>query len=694
MDAPEEQPKRKRNFRQESQKKKPKLDDGTSGSFSGFGAKMMAKMGYTGGGLGRSGEGIEEAIAVKVRPTKVGIGGVREKTDQQKREERRKAEQNGEKYDEDSEDEQRAARRRKKGTSTGASTPRSAPSSRPKKTIFQTEAAIEAAGIHIPQSLLLASGESASTSTLSLRADHVPFQSALASRVQRELTAFEDSVTAMASERESIEHEMENLSAEIEHLEIQMKQARDITSRLQSLQKETEWSVLVQGLQDLQSTYPSKRFEKEAIALMHPLFAQTLSSWDPSSGNTLSSVAKAFQELRNIIDPSSRPSEQPSIEVGPSTHKRSTPYESLMLLLWNQLHAGLLKLQPDDDTDTSTFLALFDVWQPSLPPFLVRRATRAMELKVLTGVEKWNPQLRKKTSSPLPQWIFPWLRYCTVWTGTLKSKVKSILQRWSIDRGVIPGINIWRKAFPREMDQLLVNILLPRLAKHLSEFEIDPSDQKLDLLNEVLAWIDILSSRIMAELIHVEFFEKKFMPVLHSWLTYEGRNLGEISAWLAWWRDEVLPKTLVDIPIHESDWDAAYNLVNTSLDLESQGQGLENLELPAAEPVRAPSPGTPNLSKSVNTEPPQSTHKDATELSFKDIVESWCAEENVLLIPLRKADEATGFPLFRITASATGKGGVVVYFKGDVIFTQNKKDKSVWEPAGFDENLISKAEGK
>jgi tuftelin-interacting protein 11 len=82
------------------------------------------------------------------------------------------------------------------------------------------------------------------------------------------------------------------------------------------------------------------------------------------------------------------------------------------------------------------------------------------------------------------------------------------------------------------------------------------------------------------------------------------------------------------------------------------------------------------------------------EPTFKDVVEEFCAEENLLLIPLREAHDKTGLPLFRVTASATGRGGAVAYLKGDILWVQDKKDKSVWEPVGLDDKLIAKAEGK
>ncbi|KAK5188018.1 hypothetical protein LTR16_008927, partial [Cryomyces antarcticus] len=62
-------------------------------------------------------------------------------------------------------------------------------------------------------------------------------------------------------------------------------------------------------------------------------------------------------------------------------------------------------------------------------------------------------------------------------------------------------------------------------------------------------------------------------------------------------------------------------------------------------------------------------------------------------MPLREAHAATGFPLFRITASATGRGGVVVYFKGDVLWAQNRRDRALFEPVELGEGLVERVEG-
>ena len=82
------------------------------------------------------------------------------------------------------------------------------------------------------------------------------------------------------------------------------------------------------------------------------------------------------------------------------------------------------------------------------------------------------------------------------------------------------------------------------------------------------------------------------------------------------------------------------------------------------------------------------------EIAFKDIVETWCVEQGLIILPLREAHPQNGQPLFRITASATGKGGVVAFLQGDVVWVQNKKAKDFWEPMGLEERLVERAEGR
>ena len=132
-------------------------------------------------------------------------------------------------------------------------------------------------------------------------------------------------------------------------------------------------------------------------------------------------------------------------------------------------------------------------------------------------------------------------------------------------------------------------------------------------------------------------------------------------------------------------------MMNDALDL-----GNENISmLPAPNKTdRAPSPQTPVPSKVEHKEQRSVRKEIPEEQTFKEIVDEFCTNESLLMIPLKEAHDITGLPLWRITASASGRGGIVAYFKGDVIYARNKKDKNAWDPIGLGNDMIERAEGK
>jgi tuftelin-interacting protein 11 len=697
--------KRKRTFRQEP-KKKPKLDDGSAKLKSGFGAKLLAKMGYKGeGGLGREGEGISEPIQVVLRGSKGGVGIVSEKSEQQRREERRKAEANGEQYV-DSEEEERRARKQKKAKAKGEARPAAGP--RPKKTVFE----MEAAGMHVPlalQSIIDATtGASTPTSGVSLRGgvDVVPFESSLQARVRRDLNSFSEAFEELQIESEAIPAQEWALEKELEALERQMDEAEDMRTRLESM-RSTSFMEACEGLKSLRAAYPSKPLHRESIAVIYPHFSDMISSWSPLE-NALEEAAVAFTELADVVQPQSRrmatqaythPSEAlvARTTIGEEeAFKRGTTssYETMMLKLW--LPTVSSAVTQWDVKEPHPMVHLVETWTPVLPPFVAKRVLEQVTQKLSTSVHDWNP--RKFKRSP-HTWIVEWLPYLrpsdldpkgTGLISEVKRKLRHALQSIDLSRGPLPGMESWRKVFGRaEFDHLLTTHLVPRLAAYLRDnLEVNPAEQDLAPLEAVFAWRGLISNQTIGELLRAQFFPK-FLEIIHQWLSSEEVVFTEVQTWIEWWRNEILKEEINALPSVASCWEEAYALINTALDLGDAR--LTDLPAPRVERTEV-APETPQFSKSVNKEPPRPPQPD--EMSFKDVVEEFCADENLLMIPLREAHDQTGLPLFRITASATGRGGAVAYLKGDILWVQNKKEKSVWEPHGLDGALVAKAEGK
>ncbi|KAL5118552.1 hypothetical protein ACEQ8H_003567 [Pleosporales sp. CAS-2024a] len=700
-----EGPKRKRTFRQEPAKK-AKLDHASAQLKSGFGARLLAKMGYKGeGGLGREGEGIAEPIQVVMRGTKGGVGIVAEKSEQQRREERRKAEANGDDYVDTSEEERRQRKQKKTTAQQGEARP-AAP--RPRKTVFE----MEAAGIHVPlalQSIIDATtGASTPTSGLSLRGTHlVPFESSLQARVRRDLNSFADAFDQLQIEADAIPAQEWALERELEALQRRMDEAEDMRSRLESL-RGTSFAHACEGLEALGAAYPSKPLHRESVAILYPYLSDMISTWAPLE-NALEAVAGALTQLAHVVQPRSRrmtnqtythPSQALVAQTTTDeddTIKRGTTssYETMMLKLW--LPAVSSAVTHWDVREPQPMVHLLETWTRVLPPFVARRVLEQVTQKLSASVHDWNP--RKFKRSP-HTWVVEWLPYLrpsdldpkgSGLVSEVKRKLRHALQSMDLSRGPLPGMESWRKVFGKaEFDHLLTAHLVPRLAVHLRDnLEINPAEQDMAPLEAVFAWKGLIPNQTMGELLRAQFFPK-FLDIIHQWLSSEEVVFGEVQTWIEWWRDDILKEDMNALPSVQSCWEEAYTLINQALDLGSARR--TELPAPRVESARA-SPETRQFAKSVHQETPRPAAQ-ADEMSFKDIVEEYCAEENLLMIPLREAHDTTGLPLFRITASASGKGGAIAYLRGDVLWVQSRKDKSVWDPVGLDDALVAKAEGR
>lgn len=270
-----------------------------------------------------------------------------------------------------------------------------------------------------------------------------------------------------------------------------------------------------------------------------------------------------------------------------------------------------------------------------------------------------------------------------------KRKFRVVLDTWDLRKGVISGGELWKAALGSEFDVCLRNHLLPRMGRHLREdFEVNPQDQDLAPLEDIFKWKDWFAPNVMGLLLVAEFFPK-WHYILYIWLTNDP-NYEEVGEWFSWWRSQI-PREVNELAIVDDEWKKGLQ----TMDLASRlgDRAAAELPPPTAQPTAPqepqPQPKPAQLPAAEARKP-----RVVEEVVFKDILETWCAEQGLLIIPLREAHPQNGQPLFRITASATGRGGVVAFIQGDVVWVQNKKAKEIWEPVGLEEGLVEKAEGR
>jgi len=715
--------------------------NGPGGKMS-FAERMMAKMGHKEGqGLGASGDGMVAPIEVKLRPQGAGLGAIREKTDQAKAEAKRVAARQGVEVEDDSSEEERKARKRRKeaakaGAGAGAGSGASTPSgfTRP-KVKYRTAAELEAAadGLHVPNVLKIiidATGKEAKllTSTAGLMTSTIGISPAeaeaekIAKRARQELESFADAWNELTERNKYVGVEEEQLQQEMSAQEEEIKKAQEVYEAVDALraldlskpcladEAAFRWEEVTSQLETLQTEYPSEinqfGLSEVAVAAIHPLFKQEMIDWEPLQKplhllpflQRLEAILGANKDALVLIDG------RDEFDIG-RRQKTTTSFESLIYTLWLPKVRTAITNEWDP-YHPSPLLTLVEAWKDILPPFIYYNLTNNLIARKLSGtVHDWNPRtsLRRKQSRPLPHiWLFPWLPFLDAHhidpessTGLLtevKRKFRIVLNTWDLTRGILPGLEAWQTILGPSLQDALIRHLLPRLAQLLAtDFEVYPPDQDLTALERVLEWNSFFKPTVMGQLLLAEFFPK-WMSTLHAWLTSDP-NYEEVGAWFSWWKEQIPPE-ISNVKAVAETWERGLEMMNLALDLGERAR--EELPPPSAGPARplvSPTPGTPNATSPAPT--PRSTRKPVEEeATFRDVVEAWCEEESLLLMPLREAHEITGLPLFRITASATGRGGVIVYLKGDVVWAQRKSEKSIWEPVGLEASLVQRAEGK
>ncbi len=723
---------------------------GASPAANSFAAKMMAKMGYVEGqGLGATGRGRLAPIESQQRPQGAGLGAVKEKTKQAKEEEKREASFRGEVIEESSEEEKKRRRKLKEKRASGGTsavgTPRRA---KPKyKTAADMEAAAE--GLEVPNvlmSLIDATGQDTKllTSTAGLMGSHtmVPSETEsakIARRARRDLEAFTDEWTALTERKLYFEAQESQLILEIEEDgqgKEELRNIKEMIDAAEELEKvhlhdddfvdSGRWEDITRRLESLQnaSTGQSSGLQELAVAALHPLFKKAMQEWEPLETSQEPNGGLLYlKRLQHVLIPQRESNTelvlQDAISSVPQT-KSTTHYETMIYSLWLPPIRSAITNDWDVYQASDALIDLLKAWEPVLPPFIWTNVIDQLIAKRLTdAVAAWKPRNAQKShrnsSRPPHVWLFPWLPYLdeqhtdpknsTGLLSEVKRKFKSVLSTWNLSSSVPVGLQEWRTVLKSELSSIFVRHLLPRLALHLStNLVIDPRDQDLTPIEDVLRWATFLPLDTMAHLLIAEFFPK-WHQTLYVWLTYDGVNYADVKNWYNWWKEEVLGEALSpafnELPSVVGQWNKGLETMSQALDLLENGMDVSS-HLPVPSPdilSGTPSVSTPTASRSSE---PATSHTlkipKVEESTFKDVVEEWCAENGLLLFPLREADLQTGFPLFRITASASGRGGVVVYLKGDVVWVRGiaaaGTESRMFMPMGLDETLVAKAEAR
>ncbi|KAJ8098691.1 GC-rich sequence DNA-binding factor-like protein-domain-containing protein [Lipomyces tetrasporus] len=694
-----------------------------AGSY-GKGASMFAKMGYVEGqGLGADGRGILNPIEQRIRAGRLGLGGMKEKTKQAVDEARRR----GEKVESSEEEQEREI-------IDGTSRPKSkqAPARRKPKIRYRTVEEIEASGMPVPplwKDIIDMTGSEAKVlSDMSdFKGIEVPSteeaeDARLAELARRDLEMYADEWESLQSRRKWITMEERRITTDVDNENDKIERlARivEIANELNSMVQESASAgkALLSRLEDvgmklevLQFQYQEEiekfRLDDIAVAAINPIFRQLMSSWDPLVDHTyLKEHLLRWQTILRVHGGKDSMSGADNVASADDIYlhrkrymaakNRATLFESMMAEIWLPQVRRVMQSEWDVH-EPSSLVLLFEDWQGVLPSFIQSQLLEQIVLPRLhAAVTDWNPRKRGASAQP-HQWIFPWMPllgdHLKIVIDDVRHKFSSVMRDWDVSKGVIEGLDAWREVFGKDLESMVMRHIYPKLVGLLrAEFQVNPADQQLEPLVAAFKWRRYFRSSKFSTLLEAEFFPK-WWDVLFLWLTSEQPDFTEVNEWYKFWQDQ-FPRDVRDSPGIRSAFAKGLNLINQAVYLGPQAAvELKPIVEPATTESRKSKSKRRKESRPPSSKPapgPDRAPQEALpESTFKDVVEDYCLENNLLFIPIRQAHEILGHPLYRITASAGGRGGFLCYFDSEILWAKVRgagPDQLEWEPLDFNE---------
>lgn len=211
-----------------------------------------------------------------------------------------------------------------------------------------------------------------------------------------------------------------------------------------------------------------------------------------------------------------------------------------------------------------------------------------------------------------------------------------------------------------DWDAMLLKYVVPKLGARLrDDFRVNPRKQDMEPLKDVLLWEGLLRPSIFSQILEKEFFPK-WLDVLHIWLIQPSPSFEEVAQWYSFWKGS-FTENVQHMPGVEQSFTRGLQLMNKAIELGPNAP----TQLPRPDNLfRATSPKTTGSRQST----PRSLPARTQEISFRTIVEDYAASHNLLFIPTGRAHEMSRMLLYRVSSSADGKGGLLVYIQDDAVW--------------------------
>ncbi|BFI30199.1 tuftelin-interacting protein 11 [Marchantia polymorpha subsp. ruderalis] len=512
----------------------------------GIGLKLLEKMGYKGGGLGKNQQGIAAPIEAKLRPVKMGMGfndfretstglppapggtGAQEMVKEVKEKPKEKL--------------WHVRNRNKKN----------------KDYVTASELLSQKQGVETVQTVLDMRGPQVRvlTNLESLNAENVAKEeNRPMPELQHNIRLIVDLAEAeiqvcdrkLAHERDSIvilKKETERLQIEVATQKQQIDVIETIMGSIQKLQEKIaaggmSLESMAGSFATLQARHREdyKVYDVGIIALSYvlPSLVSLFRGWEPLQHPRHGiEIMSAWQGLLQGDEPK-------DYSVFPDTESAyggtSSPYTQLVMeAVMPAVRTATTNFW--EPRDPEPMLRFLEAWDKLLPSGILQNILEQLVMpKLSVAVDMWDP---RQETVPIHAWLHPWLPLLGSRMEGLylpiRYKLTTALQAWHpSDTSAYSLLSPWQAVFDAgSWEQLLVRSIMPKLMYALQELVVNPAHQQLEEFNWVMAWATALPAHHMAGMLESGFFPK-WQQVLYHWLC-SNPNFDEVTQWYLGWK--------------------------------------------------------------------------------------------------------------------------------------------------------------
>ncbi|CAH9072242.1 unnamed protein product [Cuscuta europaea] len=379
-------------------------------------------------------------------------------------------------------------------------------------------------------------------------------------KIDQDLRNEREKVVALQKEKEKLQSEAVFQKKQLENMEF-------IVTELDQMDEESKVGTLtldslMKSFLNLQQRYADdyKLCNLSSIACSYalPLFIRVFQGWNPLQNPTHGlEVVSLWKDL--LQDNSFGYSDMAS------------PYTQLFMeVVFPAVRiSGTNTWQARDPEPMLRFL---ESWEKLFPPVVLHAILDNVVLpKLSAAVDTWDP---RRETIPIHSWIHPWLpllgQKLEKCYHTIRYRLESVLHAWHpSDMSAYYILSPWKTVFdPNSWEKLMARFIVPKLLAVMHEFQVNPANQNLDQFYWVRTWATDVPIHHMVQLFDIFF--NKWLEVLYHWLC-SNPKFEEVTKWFLGWK-EILPPEVV---AHEHIRDR----INVALGMMSQAaEGLEVIQ--------------------------------------------------------------------------------------------------------------------